>query len=110
MWNGVRVGRVNTDDPHLIRGWPTLDLHDAQTDNARRLQVMAERRLTTQQQLFGVPPGSALAEQVWVRNDGPMSFFGAVRVGSGTGGSEKGGCLLEVNPPGFGLTYGTVVP
>ncbi|MCY4665698.1 MAG: hypothetical protein OXC00_13645 [Acidimicrobiaceae bacterium] len=110
LWNGVRTGDVNTDEPHLIWGWPTLDLQDAQTSYSRRLQTMIERRLETRQQLYGVAPGSAQAEQVWIRNDGPMSFFGATRVGNGTGGSEKGGCLLEVNPPGFNLAYGEVMP
>ena len=99
LWDGVRSGAVNTDDAHLVWGWPTFDLQDNQTSAARRAQVMRVRRLTTQQKLFGLPPGAEEAEQVWVRNDGPMSFFGATRVGNGVGGSEKGGCLLEVNPP-----------
>ena len=99
LWDGVRSGAVNTDDAHLVWGWPTLDLQDNQTSAARRAEVMRVRRLTTQQKLFGLPPGASEAEQVWVRNDGPMSFFGATRVGNGIGGSEKGGCLLEVNPP-----------
>ena len=99
LWDGVRSGAVNTDDAHLVWGWPTLDLQDNQTSAARRAQVMRVRRLTTQQKLFGLPPGASEAEQIWVRNDGPMSFFGATRVGNGVGGGEKGGCLLEVNPP-----------
>ena len=49
LWDGVRTGDVNTVDPHLIWGWPTLDLQDSQTDAATRAQVMRERRLTTQQ-------------------------------------------------------------
>ena len=99
LWDGVRSGAVNTDDAHLVWGWPTFDLQDNQTSAARRAQVMRVRRLTTQQKLFGLPPGAEEAEQVWVRNDRPMSFFGATRVGNGVGGSEKGGCLLDVNPP-----------
>ena len=110
LWDGVRRGDVNTEAPHLMWGWPTLDLQDDQTDNAQRFLAMQETKLTTFQQLFGVPPGEQEAEQIWVRNAGPMSFFGATRVGNGTGGSEKGGCLLEVNPPGFGLEYGDVMP
>ena len=111
LWEGTRSGDVNTDDAHLIWGWPTFDLQDDQTDVATRAQVMRVRRLTTQQRLFGVPPGTDEAEQIWVRNDGPMSFFGATRVGNGVGGSEKGGCLLEVNPPEpRSISQGEAVP
>ena len=111
LWAGARSGDVNTDDAHLVWGWPTLDLQDDQTDVATRIAVMSVRRLTTQQKLFGVPPGTDEAEQIWVRNDGPMSFFGATRVGNGTGGSEKGGCLLEVNPPEpRSISQGEAVP
>ena len=28
LWDGVRTGDVNTVDPYLIWGWPTLDLQD----------------------------------------------------------------------------------
>ena len=111
LWDGVRSADVNEDRAHLVWGWPTLDLQDEQTSSAARREAMRVRRLTTQQQLFGRPPGSDDAEQVWVRNDGPMAFFGATRVGNGVGGSEKGGCLLEVNPPEpIPISQGDAVP
>ena len=117
LWRGGRTGRYNTEYAHLIYGWPNLDLQDTD-DIARWLLALATRRLTTQQRLFGRAPGSADAEQVWVRNDGPMGFFGATRVAVGAGDDAdretgKGGCLLQVNPevPGFYQpTYGNVVP
>ena len=84
--------------PHLIWGWPVLDLQDDQTDHTERRRVMRTSRLTTQQQLFGVAPGGTVAEQVWVRNEGPMAFFGATRTSNTyRDDSVTGGCLLRVN-------------
>ena len=107
LWSGNRTDVVpNRAESVLMWGWPSLDIQEA--TNLTRLATMRVRRLQTQQQLFGVPPGQERAEQVWVRNDGPMSFFGATRVGNGAiDPSTKGGCLLEVNPPDVGLTRGT---
>ena len=107
LWSGNRTEDApNRDESMLMWGWPSLDIQDA--SNLTRFATMRVRRLQTQQQLFGVPPGQERAEQVWVRNDGPMSFFGATRVANGAiDPSTKGGCLLEVNPPDVGLTRGT---
>lgn len=85
---------------HLVYGWPVLDLQDQEADVAYRLYWLANSRIRTQQRLVGVPPEQRHAEQVWVRHDGPLQLYGAVRVGNGAGDSGKGGCLLEVNPPG----------
>ena len=107
LWSGNRTeDSPNRDESMLMWGWPSLDIQDA--SNLTRFATMRVRRLQTQQQLFGVPPGQERAEQVWVRNDGPMSFFGATRVANGAiDPSTKGGCLLQVNPPDVGLTRGT---
>ena len=107
LWGRNRTDpQPNRDESLLIWGWPSLDIQDA--SSAVRLATMRVRRLQTQQQLFGVPPGQERAEQVWVRNDGPMSFFGATRVGNGAADpATKGGCLLQVNPPDVGLTRST---
>ena len=82
---------------HLFWGWPSLDQHRA--SEFQKLAVLPVRRLEARERFFGVAPGAARAEQVWFRREGPMSFFGAKRVGNGTDGSRGGGCLLEVNPP-----------
>ena len=98
LWDGVRAGDHSTDDAALIFGWPSFDVQGGRAGAAERAALLQERRLKTYMQLFGKAPGAAEAESVWVRSDGPMSFFGATRIGNGNNGG-KGGCILEVNPP-----------
>ena len=80
----------------LMFGWPSFDLWD---DKFTHFHQMAIRRGTALQQLYGLAPGAAEAEQIWVRRSGPLGFFGAARIGNATSGDSKGGCLIEVNPP-----------
>ena len=93
-------------EQHLVYGWPLLDMQDDQRvyDQASRLDELRHMRIQTQQRLVGVPPDQRHAEQVWVRHDGPMQFYGATRVGNGAAGTGKGGCLYEINPPGSHFT------
>ena len=109
LWNEVRQGPPNSVNANLLYGWPTLDdLQDVTgfLKEERRRQNMRDRRLTTQQQLFGVAPEAQRAEQIWLRNDGPMAFFGGTRVANNDLEGGRGGCLLEVNPPADALPPG----
>ena len=42
----------------------------------------------------------------------PLMLYGATRVGNGQGGGPKGGCLVEMNPPGghFDESIGAMLP
>ena len=97
LWAESRVDRrPNYAGSDLFWGWPSLDVQD---DPRASLTQMRESRMRTEQQLFGVVPGAEVAEQVWLRNEGPLSFFGATRVGNAMG-DGKGGCLMQPFRPG----------
>ena len=107
LWGPGATGRGRDEDGDLLMGWPNLEPGMTNRWNfAAQDAGKAIRRIDARQQIYGLPPGQCtgghdcsatpgVADQIWIRTDGPLNFkaAGRISVSAGEPAENTGGCM-----------------